>query len=211
MAITEELKEAISHLPSDEKDKLIFRLLKKDLPLAKRLSFELISDKSAEELREELQEQLKVKCHIATQHIYSIGYFSMDIREMSGLINKHVTTTKDKYGDAWLNIFLLNEILEKASKDLIGFKSNKKLQKLYIAFIARIFKAMLIINKLHEDYLIDFVPVIKKLANQIGDNPFLMETAMNHGLDINWLYKAEIPENIAAIHKELRENGYLKA
>ncbi|QQM28076.1 hypothetical protein [Elizabethkingia sp. M8] len=210
MAITEELKEAISHLSSAEKDKLIFRLLKKDIPLAKRLLFELVSDKSAEELREELQEQLKVKCYIATQHLYSIGYLSMDIREMSGLINKHVTTTKDKYGDAWLNIFLLNEILEKSSKDLMGFKRNKKLDKLYIAFIARIFKALLIINKLHEDYLIDFIPVMEKLAKQIGDNPVLMDIAMHHGLDVNWLYKAEIPENIASIHKELRENGYLK-
>ena len=40
MTFDKDFKEAISHLPSSEKDKLILRLLKKDLVLANRLYFE---------------------------------------------------------------------------------------------------------------------------------------------------------------------------
>lgn len=43
MKFPEELKEGISQLPSKEKEKLIFRLLKHDLDLANRLLFELVS------------------------------------------------------------------------------------------------------------------------------------------------------------------------
>lgn len=40
---SKEFKEAISRLPSTEKDKLIFRLLKHDMALENRLYFELVN------------------------------------------------------------------------------------------------------------------------------------------------------------------------
>jgi len=48
---TTEFKEALRHLPIKEKDKLIVRLLKKDLNLAKRLMFELVDTRSVDEHR----------------------------------------------------------------------------------------------------------------------------------------------------------------
>ena len=42
MKFSPEFKAAISDLPSAEKDKLIFRLLKKDENLANRIYFELL-------------------------------------------------------------------------------------------------------------------------------------------------------------------------
>lgn len=44
----------------------------------------------------------------------------------------------------------------------------------------------------------------------MADSPNLMKMAINNGLDVNWLWNAEIPENIDAIHKQLRAEGFLK-
>ncbi|MEI7487773.1 MAG: hypothetical protein WCJ72_10245, partial [Chryseobacterium sp.] len=71
------------------------------------------------------------------------------------------------------------------------------------------FKILLIVNKLHEDYLVEFTPELEKLANKVGNIPILMNLAILNGLDMKWLIKGDIPEDIHAIYKELRENGYL--
>ena len=44
-----DFKKAIQNLPSQEKDKLILRLLKWDLALANRLYFELVDTDTAED------------------------------------------------------------------------------------------------------------------------------------------------------------------
>jgi len=85
-----------------------------------------------------------------------------------------------------------------------------KRRKFSIAVIARAFKIILLIHKLDNDFLMEFEPHLKKLGKLIGDNHFLMETAIKNGLDVNWLMNAEIPEDIITIHKEIRANGFLK-
>ena len=55
MSFPKEFKEALSHLPSKEKDKLILQLLKKDLVLANRLLFELVNTNTVEEQREKVE------------------------------------------------------------------------------------------------------------------------------------------------------------
>lgn len=209
MTLPKELKEAISNLSSTEKDKLIFRLLKKDLMLANRLLFELVSEQTVDERRENVQKTLEFEIKRATQNFYSPGYLLMDVRYMSGIITEHVTITKDKFGEAWLNLWMLNQVLERNQKNLLTAKSKHD-QKFYIAVVARVFKILLIIQKLHEDFLTEFSDDLKKLSNLIGDNHTMMTTAIHHGLDVNWLFFAKIPENIVEIHKELRENGFLK-
>jgi hypothetical protein len=37
-----------------------------------------------------------------------------------------------------------------------------------------------------------------------------MHTAINNELDVNWLISGEIPSNILEIHKEIRQNGFLR-
>ena len=37
-----------------------------------------------------------------------------------------------------------------------------------------------------------------------------MDTAIKHGLDVNWLVHSEIPEDIVAIHKNIKNQGFLK-
>jgi hypothetical protein len=211
MTFPKEFKEALSHLPSKEKDKLILRLLKKDAVLANRLLFELVSTSTVEEQREKLETSLlnRIQKEADRGH-YSIGYLNWDVREYSGLITQHVKITKDKFGEAYLNLIMINQVLTINRLYIFRSRPPVKRRKFSIAVIARAFKIILLIHKLDNDFLMEFEPHLKKLGKLIGDNHFLMETAIKNGLDVNWLMNAEIPEDIITIHKEIRANGFLK-
>ncbi|MDO5105542.1 hypothetical protein [Capnocytophaga sp.] len=206
MKISKELKEAISHLSSAEKDKLIFRLLKKDLVLANRLLFELVSEETVEEKRQKAQD--KIELMIKRRRFYSCGVLNMEVRELSGIINDHVSITKDKFGEISLNLFMICGILETHRENILQHDFEKA-QKFCVAVIARAFKILILIKKLHEDYFIEFQEDLQKFGELIGDNPYLMKAAINNGLDVNWLISGEIPGDIAKIHREIRDNGFL--
>ena len=204
-----EFKKAIQNLPSSEKDKLILRLLKWDLALANKLYFELVDTETAEDKRLELQKKISKDLKLANDRFYSFGYILMDMRNLSGLITEHVTTTKDKYGEITLNMQLLIESI--SLNKLYILNSKPKDSYTYCIYvIARAFKILLLIKSQHEDLHIEFRDDLKKLVNLIGENDRLMRIAINNGLDVNWLLQFEIPKNIVEIHKEIRANGFLK-
>jgi hypothetical protein len=209
MSIDQELKDAISILSHKDKDKLIFRLLKKDEMLTKQLIFDLVSMKTVEERRDEVQKFLEQQIEQISNAYYSIGYLHQDIRYMSGTITEHVKITKDKYGEVYLNLWMLTEVLERNNQKILSV-SVMRAEKFCVAVAARAFKIILLINKMHEDYGVDFVDGLQKLGRIIGNNPYLMKYAMKHGLDVNWLIKNEIPRNIDEIYKNIRSAGYLR-
>ena len=211
MNFPKEFKEALSHLPATEKDKLILRLLKKDLVLANRLLFELVNTNTVEEQREKVEKALiyKVRRSAENGH-YTIGYLNWDVRELSGFINEHVKITKDKFGEAHLNLIMLNEVLEVNRDYILNSGPPAKRKRFCLAVIARAFKILLIIKKLDEDFLIEFEDNLKKLGVLIVDNKFLNDEAIKNGFDVNWILNAGIPDDIATIHKEVRAAGFLK-
>lgn len=209
MTFDPEFKEAISLLPGKEKDKLILRLLKKDLMLANRLHFELVSTKSVEEQREDLEERIIERAKRMQETFYSVGYLNMDVRYLSGEITEHVKITKDKFGEASLNLLMLTEVLKNNNLNILSATPGKA-RKFCTAVISRVFKIMLLIDKLHTDYMLEFEEGLRELGNLMGENPYIMKAAINNGLDVNWLLQAEIPEDIKAIHKDLRNRGFLK-
>jgi hypothetical protein len=211
MKYSKEFKEAITNLPSKEKDKLILRLLKKDLLLANRLFFELLSNDSVEEKRDKLEIKLLTKINQGPddEH-HSVSYLKWDVREFSGLINEHVSITKDKFGEAYLNLVMINAVLSKYKNLIIIDGPPAKKRKFCVAVIARVFKILLIIHKLDKDLYIEFEDGLQTLGNLIINNKYLMQEAIRNGLDINWLLNIDIPENIIEIHKEIRTNGFLK-
>lgn len=211
MTYPKEFKEAISNLPSKEKDKLILRLLKKDINLANRLHFELLSNDSVEEKRDKLAHKILalIKQKPNNEH-HAISYLKWDVREFSGLINEHVSVTKDKFGEAYLNLVMINAVLSKYENLIITGGPPAKRRKFCVAVIARVFKILLIIQKLDEDLFIEFQDHLKTLGNLIVSNNKLMEEAIHNGLDINWLTIPNIPKNIVEIYKEIRANGFLR-
>ena len=209
MAFDPEFKKALQLLPDSEKDKLILRLLKRDLNLANKLRFELVDTESVQDKREQLKNRIIRRIQLATDRYYSVGYLLMDIRDISGEINQHVAITKDKIGEISLNCLMLQQMLE-LNNERIGTEKYGKAYTLCIYIIARIFKILMLIQKQHEDLHLEFNDDIATLGKLIGNNHHLMKTAILNGLDVNWLIEFNIPNNIADIYKTLRENGLLK-
>jgi hypothetical protein len=204
-----EFKKALQELPSTEKDKLILRLLKKDLVLANQLLFQLVDTDTVEQKRVFIENELTRYLNKSADRFYRLGFFLMDMRFASGKINDHVAITKDKYGEISLNIQFLIESIKHTKLYILNSKP-KDSYTLCIYIIARAFKILLLIKAQHEDLHLDFKESVEKLGNLIGENEVLMRFAINNGLDVNWLINFEIPENIVAIHKEIRANGFLK-
>jgi hypothetical protein len=205
MKFDAEFKEAISHLPEKEKDKLIFRLLKKDPTLANRLHFELVNTESAEDFREKLETRIVFLVEQMNTQFYSIGYLHADVRFASGEINEHVQITKDKYGNASLNLLLINKVLNGFGTS-IEKVSWSEVRTFSDSIIARAFKIILLINKMDEDYHFEFSDGLKELGSHLSKRDYLMKSAINNGFDVNWLLSGEIPEDIQSIYKESRAN-----
>ena len=111
MKFEKDFKEALSNLPPKEKDKLILRLLKKDLVLTNRLYFELVSSDNIEDRRDEKEKYIINILSRQSKTFYSPGILLMEMRELSGSITEHVSITKDKYGEPYLNLILIIETL----------------------------------------------------------------------------------------------------
>lgn len=209
MKFDAEFKEALQMLPSKEKDKLILRLLKKDKKLAEKLYFELVDTDSVEDKREEIEKEIIKLVGWATDRFYSPGYLLMDLRDISSRITAHVSKTKDKEGEISLNCLMIRKTLEQ-NNDKIQTATYGKAYTLCIYIIARIYKIMALIQKQHEDMHMEFQDDIEAIGKLVGQNHYLMKTAIHNSLDVNWLIQFNIPENIDQIQKELRKNGYLK-
>lgn len=208
MKIDPEFKKALQRMPSLEKDKLILRLLRKDPSLAKKLHFEMISGKSVEECRNEVAENISHRAEYFVKGFHSPGVLMMKMRDLSGTISAHLKTTKDKYGEISLTLLLLNSTLGKTNHLILKF-SAQKAEKLCTYIIARAYKILILISKMHEDYRIEFSNDLSKLGMLIGQNDYLMRTAIFNGLDVNWLISGNIPEDIEQRHKDVRSQGYL--
>lgn len=209
MTFDKEFKEALSRLPDKEKDKLLFRLLKKDLVLANKLHFELVNTNTIDQQRELVEAHVRDRVASFSEHFYSPGYLNMDIRYLSGDITHHVKITKDRYGDVSLNLLLLNEVM-KHNAVRFNNMNTAKYKKIKVALLARTFKVLVGIQKLEQDYWMDFEEGLKALGKAYVNNESIMQLCMFHGLDVNWLLTGEIPEDIEGIHKSLKSKGYLK-
>jgi hypothetical protein len=209
MTFDTEFKKALQLLPEHEKDKLILRLLKHDLQLANKLRFELLDIDSVLDKREQVKNRIKMCMKKATDRYYSVPELLMEVREISGEINEHVSITNDKFGEISLNCLMLRQLLE-LNGSRISTESYNKAYKLCIYIVARAFKILVLLQKQHEDLHLEVEEDIKALGLFIGKNHYLMQTAIHNGLDVNWLIQFEIPKNIADIYKELRQNGFLK-
>lgn len=192
--LSNELKKAITLMPVKEKDKLLLRLVAKDANLVQRLEFELLEESpTVEERRADLRDEIHQSLLESQRYFYSPGYLLLDLRNLSGKINQHVKTTKDKYGEIELNFFMLNKALELMGERIRPFSSIKA-RTLNEYIVRRILKLLKLIDKLHEDYRLDFHPVMVELAGHMGEQPTLMKTAIYQMLDVNWLLRGEWPE-----------------
>ena len=204
-----EFRKALQELPEKEKDKLILRLLRRDMDLAEKLYFELVDTDSVEDKRKLIENEISKTINAVSQRNYNLDSIAGEMRYISGSISHHVKITKDKFGEISLNLQMLNETIEQNAFSLAHSKPQKS-NKFYNYVIVRAFKILLLIDALHEDFLLDFKEDLNRLGVNISNEKMLLKTANYNSLDINWILEAEIPENILQIHKEIKAAGFLK-
>jgi len=188
--LSDELKEAISLLSNKEKDKLLFRLIAKDTALVERLTFELLEEgESKEDRREDIYKMIDKG--FDKYRYYSPGYLLLVLRSISGDINRHVKTTKDKYGEIQLNLLMLNKSLGLFGDKIRNVPSHKS--RTFNSYVVkRAIKLVKLLGKLHEDYLLDFQEDIQKLGHYIDAQRHMQYLAEELGLDIEMLKRGEV-------------------
>jgi len=208
MEYSKEFKQALSEFSPIEKDRLIFRLLKKDKLLSKKLYFELIDPETTDDKRNAMEVIISERVREISKYVANQKYFLVLIRKLSAEITEHVKITTDKFGDVYLNLFLINKILEHNEK--LGRQRFDAVYKLYIYLINKIIKALIQIKKLDEDYWMEFDELLSDIDFQIHETPYLEKLCINNGLDFNWLKCENIPDHFELIVKNIKSEGFLR-
>ena len=203
MEYSKEFKLAISAFSAQEKDKLIIRLLKKDRILSHRLYFELIDPETADDKRTQLETLIKTEVSAAAKRYGRTKYFLTHIRKISSKITEHVKITTDKFGEVSLNLLLITETLKNLPKSGDHYK-------LYIYFLTKIFRALILTKKLESDYHLELREDFENVQNQILANKTLEEMTLHHGLFFAWFEPENIPDHIDMILKEIKSEGLLR-
>ena len=208
MEYSKEFKQALSEFSSIEKDRLIFRLLKKDKLLSKKLYFELIDPETTDQKRDQMEENIREKTLLAAKYIGNPKYYLSTIRTISAEITEHVKVTTDKFGEVYLNLFLVDQILE--NNDSFAQQRFDNVYKLYIYLINKIVRALLLIKKIDEDYWMEFDEILGKIDDKVHENRYLEKLFVNNGIDFNWLQSENLPENLDLIIKNIKSQGFLR-
>lgn len=208
MEYSKEFKQALSEFSSIEKDRLIFRLLKKDKLLSKKLYFELIDPETTDQKRDQMEENIREKTTLAAKYIGNPKYYLVIIRRISAEITEHVKVTTDKFGEVYLNLFLVDQILE--NNDSFAKQRFDNVYKLYIYLINKIVRALLLIKKIDEDYWMEFNQILGKIDDKVHENSYLEKLFINNGIDFNWLQSENLPENLDLIIKNIKSQGFLR-
>lgn len=203
MEFSKEFKAAISEFSGKEKDKLIFRLLKKDRILSHRLYFELIDPENADQKRLQMEDFIKTEVSAAAKRYGRTKYFLTHIRKISSKITEHVKITSDKFGEVSLNLLLISETLKK-------LPSSGDHYKLYIYFLNKIFRSLILTTKLEPDYFLDLRGNFEEVQSEISKNKSLEQLTLQNGLFLSWLEPDNIPEQIDLIFKQLKSEGLLR-
>lgn len=192
--IETDLKKAIVNMAEREKDKILLRLLAKEPLLVDRLRFQLLEGgETMEDRRGDVKAEITDV--LARGHVYDYapGYALMVLRALSGDINRHVSATRDKFGEVELQLYMLNTCLDRFGNRLDQFYSRKV--RTFSDYVTKrgikIFKLM---AKLHPDLWMEFDDDLRTLGKNIQRSAYLSAAATEHGLSVAALLRAEVPE-----------------
>lgn len=208
MEYSKEFKTALSAFSNIEKDRLIFRLLKKDPLLSKKLYFELIDPETTDDKRNVMEEHVQERVAMVSKYIGNPKYFLTIIRKISAEITEHVKITTDKFGEVSLNLLLIDSILK--HNDDLSRQRFDNVYKLYLYLINKTVRSLLLIKKLDEDYWMEFDEQLESLKKKIMQNHYLSKLFVNNEIDINWLRSENIPEHFDLIIKDIKSQGFLR-
>lgn len=161
MPLSKELKEAILAMPASEKDKLLLRLLGKHTELQKQLEYQLLEfGESLETRRQAIKKGID---RLYAMEPDTAGWLMMDMRSYNAEISQHVKTTKDKYGEIELTLYLLMGLINK-HLPLIE-KYNGRNDSLAEYVVKRTDFMLKKLEKLHPDIQFDFLKDVNQLLS----------------------------------------------
>ncbi len=209
MKFHEDFKVALAQLPATEKDKLLWRLIKRDELLALRLEFELLAPYDAIDKRNELASQIRNRMAYFCERGWSLAEILTQARAFSGDITRHVYVTKDKVGEVTLNFVLLQEAFGILDNPMYKF-SWRNAQKYMVYMVNKLFRTCILIDKLHVDYHIELEDDAHKLGEIIGASKEMMRYMIHVMFDVNWLLEFDIPVGLDKHYKEIKQSGLLR-
>ena len=209
MKFNDEFKSALTQLPSSEKDKLLWRLIKRDELLALRLEYELLAPYDAIGKRNELIELIQNNVSSFTERRMQLSAVLSQFRCLSGDITRHVYITKDKIGEISLNFVLLQQAMNLLSNPSYLF-GGKNTQKYVVYMLNKLYRTCILLNKLHVDYHIELEDDAQKLGQIMQANSDLMKYVKHHKFSVNWLLNFDLPDDLDNYYKTIKKQGLLK-
>lgn len=207
MVFSKEFKQAVLSLPQKDKDQLLLRLLKKDIKLVNRLGFELLSEQTADEIRGQIYSDIEKRLkNICNRNLHPID-LSVELRSWSGVINEHVFTCKDKFGEVELNLLLIEVSLKNFPTVIWQKYPSVPVLKLQKYLGSKLFRCGILIQKLDEDEFLELDEKLLNIHQQLNKNSLAKEWAEHLG----WKFTTcrEIPQNIEQQYKNLRSRKLL--
>ena len=190
--IEKALTQAIIEMPEKEKDKLLLRLIAKDSNLLNQLQFKLLEgERATQERKEEVKDYIRRKAEYYPAYYYSPGYLMMEMRDCSGAINEYRSVTKDKVGEIELQLDMLISLLEPNMKKLLS-APPRKVVKFLPYVVKRAGKIIDLLEKLHEDYHIEFAENLTRLGELIKQLDPELKIAKTNQVDIQLLYDSRL-------------------
>ncbi len=209
MKFHDDFKAALALLPAKEKDKLLWRLIKRDELLARRLEFELLAPYDAIDKRNDLGNLIQDRIISMAGRKERLSAILSQFRYLSGDITRHVYITKDKIGEVLLNFILLQQamLLLNNTSYLFGGRTT---QKYVVYMLNKLYRTCMMINKLHIDYHIEVEDDAVKLGEILQANTDLMKYVKHHKFNVNWLIDFDIPEDLEEYYKAVKQQGLLR-
>ncbi|RKR85332.1 hypothetical protein BDD43_5601 [Mucilaginibacter gracilis] len=163
-----ELKQAVLDLSVAEKDKLLLKLISKDVVLMEQLRYKLIDSKDSDNARfERTKEQIIVYFERIANYVLNLspGELMMELRYLSGFVNDYHLITKDKIGEVELRLLIFERLLNLKLSVIKAVKKHN--QKLLVYLAGRLKHILEKYSKLHEDHQFD----LKERFDFVFNNP----------------------------------------
>lgn len=170
-AIVKDLEIEILSLPEKEKDKLLLRLIAKNKILIEQLHFKLLEDPVLDLKSRLIDTKEKIDSEAHTMNGNTFKQVIRSIRTGSACINHFKKITADKIGEVELNLHLLEVYFKIAPKFLQEGDYVYYYESLYIYVVKKTIALKKLIEKLHEDFYIEYAGRFNSILEKTHRGP----------------------------------------
>lgn len=170
--IDKDLEKAILEMPQKEKDKILLRLIDKNVILVEQLHYRLLED---EDYDLQVRKDKAIEAIVYFSKLGNVKYpkfILKHLRSANGSITHFKKITANKIGEIELYLILLNSFFENHSfiTNYPLYHPDVNLIRLYLC--NKLSALLKLIDKVHEDYKIEFAPALNKLLAQMQIGEF---------------------------------------